>query len=179
MNKEGKVINIRISNDNEFHHEGNCLALRRLPSEAERLSPVTGFSIRTEQPLFSLHTLHQYYAEISTSLVKKCSARLLYTTLRSKRLSEKDVKNDAITSRRHPDVMHERRLTPPGERRYFPALVFHAENRIGYVRNGFLSHVKILDFFWSTRKVHSLIFLSWIGLSSTVGKIGMRCKVDY
>ena len=43
--------NIRICNDREFGHESNCSASRGLPSDAEQLSRVTEFSIRTEQPL--------------------------------------------------------------------------------------------------------------------------------
>ena len=37
--------------DWKFCHKGNCLASRGLPNDAEQLSLVTEFSIRTEQPL--------------------------------------------------------------------------------------------------------------------------------
>ena len=65
----------------------------------------------------SLYALfYQYYAEIFTFSVKKCLVQLLPTALTSKRLAENDIKSDVITSKRQPDIMHESRLTPPGER---------------------------------------------------------------
>ena len=83
--------NIRIFNGREVRIENsvtkvtNCLASPGLPSDAEQLSRVKEFSIRTEQPLS----------------IKKSSVRHLSYTLMSKRLKETDVK---MTSRRQTDV---------------------------------------------------------------------------
>ena len=44
---------------------------------------------------------YQYYLEISTSSVKKCSVRLLLAALTSKLLAENDVNTEALTPKRH------------------------------------------------------------------------------
>ena len=114
--------NIRIFNGREVRIENsvtkvtNCLASPGLPSDAEQLSRVTEFSIRTEQPLQILFLVYssfdnafrleyvlycQFYAKITTLSIKKSSVRHLSYTLMSKRLKETIVK---MTSRRQTDV---------------------------------------------------------------------------
>ena len=46
--------------DWNFRQEGNCSVSRGLPSDAEQLSLVTEFSIRTEQPLYILFLQRLY-----------------------------------------------------------------------------------------------------------------------
>ena len=93
---------------------------------------------------FFLHTLsltivfklgyalfHQFYAEISTFSIKKCSVRHLSTT-------------SWYHARGH--------LTSSGIRRKYPEQVKIKENRIGYARKEFLFHVQIMDFLiWYAR----------------------------
>ena len=77
--------------------------------------------------------LYQVCAKMSKLSAKKCSVRLLPTTLTSKRLVEYDVKNDVNTSNRPPDVMHESRLTAPCIRRHLLALVSQWNKSGGYL----------------------------------------------
>ena len=116
--------------DWKFHHEGNCSASRSLPSDAEKLSRVTEFSIRTEQPLwisffayssfaitFILENVlfYQIYAQIIHFSIKRCSVRFLRYWCQNvwRKMTStwrQDVQNDVkiviMTS------MHESRLTP-------------------------------------------------------------------
>ena len=75
----------------EMPIENSITRVTALPSDAEQLSRVTKFSLRTKQPLltfFFLHTFpstivlsfYQFYAKMCTFSMKKCSVRHLSTT---------------------------------------------------------------------------------------------------
>ena len=105
----------------KIRHEGNCSATRGLPSDAERISRMTEFSVRTEQPLqifpcilffrrlhlglniccfinFTLKLLHFFDQEMFGS------APLLYSDVETfggnwREKWRQDVKNDVKTSK--------------------------------------------------------------------------------
>ena len=61
----------------KFRHEGNCSALRDLPSDAEQLSRVTEFSNRTEQPLYILFLAYSSFDNLYSSLNMRYSINFM------------------------------------------------------------------------------------------------------
>ena len=147
--------------DWKFWNVGNCSASRGLPSDAEQLSWVTGFSIRTKQTLwitlpstiaFRLEYIlvYQFYAEITIFFQTRnvwfgSYLQDLDVETIGRKWWQHDVKTCKMTSKHHnrrPNIIHVSRLTLPHVRRHFLAPVGFREIPVGYARKDLSAPVK-------------------------------------
>ena len=73
-----------------------------------KYKPPSTIAFKLEYELF-----YELYAKLSQFAIKNCSVQFFSATYTSKLSPENEVTADGKTSKRHPDVMHESRLTPP------------------------------------------------------------------